>query len=66
MKFPVSMRTPSQEVDRVGDTQEAFGGAGQSPVVFEGEVDAVLLGLGQAFFDGVDAPFETFVFGVAG
>ena len=53
-------------LDGVGDAQQAFGRAGQSPVVLEGEVNPALLGLGQALLDRIDAPLESFVHGMPG
>ena len=35
-------------------------------MVFEGKVDAMLLGFGQALLNGIDAPFETVFHSVPG
>ena len=35
-------------------------------MILESQMDAMLLGLGQALLDGIDAPLETFVEGVPG
>ena len=48
------------------DAEQSIRGAGQSPVILQGEDHAQLLRAGQALFDAGDAPVEGLCVGVAG
>jgi len=67
MKLPCPSNAPSQgDWHGVNEAELAFWRAAEAPVIFQRHDHAALFGFGNAFFDALDAPFETIVLRAAG